>query len=150
MVKSILSYKYIILLSRLILGVVFIVASIEKIAQPELFASSILAYKLLPLVMVNIAALVIPWLELVCGITMMVGAKIRAASVIFFILLVVFIVAIISAIVRGLTIDCGCFGAMVDSPVSWLRVVEDIGLVLLCLHLYFFSSQTVLEKHKGE
>ena len=63
--KTLLTHRYVVFLVRLFLGVVFIVAAIEKIAVPETFAISIEAYKLLPLQAINIFALLIPWVELI-------------------------------------------------------------------------------------
>lgn len=140
--KTLLSHAYVLLLSRIVLGVVFVVASIEKIAEPELFASSVQAYQMMPLVTINMLALLIPWLELVCGIFLVAGLKLRASSAIVFVLLCVFVVAIASAILRGLSIDCGCFGSMVASPVGWERVLEDVGLMALSIHIYFFSTHS--------
>jgi putative oxidoreductase len=139
-VKTLLSNTYLLFVSRIILGVVFIIASIEKIAEPELFASSVQAYRMLPVFLINIFALLIPWLELVSGILLLAGLKLRASSAILLLLLGVFVVAILSAMFRGLSIDCGCFGSMVASPVGWNRVLEDVGLMLLCVHLLFFSE----------
>jgi uncharacterized membrane protein YphA (DoxX/SURF4 family) len=138
--KAFFSNTYLLLVSRIVLGAVFVVASVEKIAEPELFASSVQAYRMLPLFLINILALLIPWLELVCGILLVTGLKLRASSAILFILLCVFVVAIISAIFRGLSIDCGCFGSMVASPVGWDRVLEDVGWMVLCLHLMIFPK----------
>lgn len=138
--RRILSNKYALLLSRVLLGTVFIVASIDKIASPAVFAVSVEAYRLLPLWPINILALVIPWLELICGLFLLAGVYLRGSSTVIAALLAVFIVGISSAILRRLTIDCGCFGAGVTSPVSWLRVAEDAGLFVLAVHLFVFSS----------
>jgi len=138
--KRILSDKRALLLSRFLIGTVFIVASIDKIASPAVFAASVEAYRMLPLWSVNFLALVIPWLELICGILLLTGVYLRGSSVIMAAFLVIFIAAISSAILRHLTIDCGCFGSGVSSPVSWLRVAEDAGLLLLTFHVLAFSS----------
>ncbi len=137
-VKAIFSNRFVILLSRLILGMVFIVASIDKIALPEAFAASIQAYDLLPIGIINILALVIPWMELLCGIFLVTGMLVRSSSAVVSVLLGVFVIAMVSALLRNLTIDCGCFGKAYATPVSWARVLEDAGLLLLGLHLFFF------------
>jgi len=131
-----------VLLSRFVLGMVFIVASIEKIAMPETFALSIVAYQVVPMSFVNVFALVIPWLELFCGVFLVGGMFVRSSSLLLSLLLLVFIVAIISAMVRHLNIDCGCFGAIRSSPVGIARVLEDLGLLLLGIHLFFFPKSS--------
>ncbi len=138
--KNILSSKYILLLSRLILGMVFIAASVEKIVLPEIFAINVQAYQILPLSFVNLVALIIPWMELLCGVFLVSGTFVRSSSFLLSVLLSLFIIMLVSAIMRGLIIDCGCFGASNDSKVGWLRVIEDIGLLLLGVHIISFTQ----------
>jgi len=137
-----LSNKYLLLIVRLFLGGMFIVASIDKIAAPDAFAANIVAYKLIPYAAVNIMALVIPWLELLCGIFIIGGVYLRGSSALISILLGVFIVAIVTALLRELKIDCGCFGKEHATPVTWMKVVEDIGLLVLSLYIYKFSRSS--------
>jgi len=132
------SNKYVILACRFILGIVFILASIDKIAAPEAFAASIQAYRILPLPVVNIAALVIPWTELICGLFLLGGILVRPSSFLLSSLLMVFIAAIFTALLRGLKIDCGCFGTAHISPVSWMRILEDIGLLSLGVVIFLY------------
>lgn len=146
--KKLLANDLLILMSRLILGTVFVVASLDKIFMPEAFATSVQAYQLVPFSLVNILALIIPWVELICGIVLICGVSVRASSLILMCLLLLFVLAIISAIVRQLKIDCGCFGAAYNSPVGWGRVLEDLGLLLLSVHLFFYpDSRYELETH---
>lgn len=134
---------FISLFVRLVLGFFFIYASVEKIAFPEVFARSIEAYQLMPIVVINIIAIVLPWLELFCGLFLISGLLVRASVFIINCLLLVFITVIITAIFRGLEIDCGCFGSANPAPVSWLRVAEDVGLFILGLILYFFPKSVL-------
>src|ERR1041385_5150781 len=140
--KAFVSSKYLVLVSRIILGIVFILASIEKISAPEAFASAVQAYKLIPFSMVNFFALVIPWLELLCGLFLVAGIFVRASAGLLSLLLVLFMMGIVSAILRQLNIDCGCFGSAHASPVGWVRVLEDAGLFLLGVHLYSFPRSS--------
>ncbi|HTK81964.1 MAG TPA: MauE/DoxX family redox-associated membrane protein [Bacteroidota bacterium] len=141
-----LSNKYILAVVRIFLGSVFIVASIDKISAPDAFAASIVAYKLVPYAAVNILALVIPWLELVCGIFLIGGVYVRGSSFALSVLLTVFIVAIITALLRELKIDCGCFGKEHATPVSWMKVGEDLGLLLLSMYNLIFGPKPGHEK----
>src|ERR1043165_8259056 len=105
-----LSNKYLVFVVRFFLGIVFIVASIDIITAPDAFAASIVGYQLVPYPIINIFALVIPWVELFCGIFLIAGVHVRGSSVLVSALLGVFAVAIVTALLRGLKIDCGCFG----------------------------------------
>ena len=144
--KAIISNPYVVFLSRCALGLVFIIASIEKISAPEAFASSVEAYKLVPYPLINIFALTIPWLELLCGLFLVAGMASRASAALLFGLLLIFIIGIMLAIFRGLNIDCGCFGPAHASPVGWVKVMEDCGLLLLSAHIFGFPrSRFALE-----
>jgi uncharacterized membrane protein YphA (DoxX/SURF4 family) len=140
--KKLLEHRFVILLARLVLGVVFILASVDKIASPEAFSVSVEAYRLLPFPTVNIFALLVPWLELLCGVFLLAGYMIRGSSLIASILLCLFTFAILSAMARALNIDCGCFGGAYRAPVSWTRVGEDLGLLVLALYVYIVSSRS--------
>ena len=64
-VRSLLSHTVLLLFSRTVLGIVFVLAGIDKIAFPDAFAASVEAYKLVPYGAVNMVSLILPWLELV-------------------------------------------------------------------------------------
>jgi putative oxidoreductase len=145
--KSVLSNKYLLFCSRLCLGLVFIIASIEKIAIPEIFATNIEAYQILPVFIINIIALIIPWLELLCGIFLISGFYLRSSSLIVSALLVAFIFLLSWAIFHGLHIDCGCFGVRGGSEVSWMRIIEDVLLLIMGVHIFFYGvDRTVIIK----
>ena len=103
------SHPLFIALLRVALGAVFIVASFDKIQNPEAFATTIANYRLLPYTVVNGIAITLPWLEVVTGTLLALGVWIRANTMIAWGLLLVFSVAIFQALVRGLDISCGCF-----------------------------------------
>src|SRR5258706_3051625 len=139
---NLLSNKYLLLAARCILGLVFVFASIEKIALPEAFAISVEAYRILPLPVINLFALLVPWLELLCGLFLMAGHHLRGRSLVASIFLAGFTLSILSAMARGLTIDCGCFGAAYQTPVTWSRVLEDLGLLILGGYVFLVSSSS--------
>tara|TARA_B100000959_G_C14829743_1_gene561375 strand:+ start:394 stop:834 length:441 start_codon:yes stop_codon:yes gene_type:complete len=129
-----------ILLSRLILGIIFIYASIDKIIDPHLFSDTIDNYHVTPYYLNNLAALIIPWIELVIGLCLLFGIFLNGASSIAIVLLVFFIFIIFQALVRGINIDCGCFDlndtnlSDVNLKIKMIRrIVEDIlFLALAC------------------
>ncbi len=128
--QTLLSNRYLLLAARLLLGMVFIVAAVPKVSNPASFAISIEAYEMLPLFAVNIAAIVIAWIELICGIFLVAGVQARPSAALAGILLALFSVAIAVAVLRGLNINCGCFGPTGGSPVGWGKVAEDVALLI--------------------
>src|SRR5438128_2417845 len=91
------------------LGAIFVAAAIPKIADPRSFAHMIYNYKLLPASLGNLAALWMPWVELLAGLALILGVWRRGATLLVGLLLVVFIGAIAINLARGHAIDCGCF-----------------------------------------
>lgn len=107
--KSIINSQYTILVFRLILGSIFIYASLDKIAHPEQFARIVYNYKILPHSLINIFAIVMPWVELICAVFLIGGIFVESSSAVLSLLLVSFIVALSVNFLRGLDINCGCF-----------------------------------------
>lgn len=135
--------QYITLLFRLFLGGYFVVAAVEKIADPYVFAVSISHYNMMPDSLVNAYALVIPWLELICGICLVVGYKIRTNAVLTGVMIIMFTVAVAWAVIQGLQIDCGCFGAKGGEEVSWMKVAKNTGFLLMCVWMFLFPASVL-------
>ncbi len=129
--------KFVFYISRFIIGLVFIIAAIPKIADPLTFAKSIEAYQIIPLFLVNITALILPWIELLIGIFMLIGFLLRGSSLLSIFLFIAFSIMIAVTLIRGLSIDCGCFGNL-DSPLTIYRLIED--LILLGFAVYVYLS----------
>lgn len=140
LLQSPLGNKYFIFGIRIVLGFLFILAAIEKIAQPEEFAKAITNYRLVPNAAVNLFAIVLPWVELLAGLSILVGLLTRGSSLILTFLLGVFIVAIGISLARGLDISCGCFGTADARKVGWIALGEDLLMLIGSLLLYYFPS----------
>ena len=140
MINNILNNKYLLLTIRLFFGFVFIYASVTKISDPEGFAQAIYNYKLLPLFLVNILAIILPWIELTTGILLLFGVSVKENSAILNGLLIIFIIAIIISLFRGLDINCGCFGTVDGAKVGLQKILENIGLLILGFVLIKFDS----------
>ena len=146
---KILSNKYFLLLLRLLLGFIFIFAAIEKIAAPENFSVSFANYKLLPTILINIPAIIIPWIEFTTGLMLLLGIFVKENSAIITTLLIVFTIAIIISLFRGLNIDCGCFGTIYGSRIGLLKVGENILLILSGFILIKWDSTFFVLRKEG-
>lgn len=113
-------FKAAALVARLVLGTVMLVAGVDKLAAPEVFGANIYNYQILPVELVNIAALLFIWAEIAVGILLIVGAAIRGSAFVSGLMLVLFVIAIGSAMARGLKIDCGCFAG--KTPVQSAQI----------------------------
>lgn len=122
---------------RLLLGITFVIAAINKIGDPGRFATIIYGYYLFPGWIINLAAIVLPFVELFSGMALVVGVFPRSAVIIINTLLFVFILAIATNLLRGHQFDCGCFSLAETtsfSAASWL-LVRDMGLFVCGIYL---------------
>lgn len=127
--------------ARVFLGFVFVVASIEKAADPNAFAVSIGYYKLVGPTVALIIATILPWIELLCGLFLIFGMMPRGSSLLTFLMLFVFTAGVVSGILRGLDISCGCFTRDPGvGKIGWMKVLENCGLILLSLFSFFSNS----------
>ena len=112
---------------RWLLGALLVWASLAKIANPGEFHSSLLAYKFsFPDGMLRFAAMVVPWLELLCGVLMIAGTARRAAVLWAAVLFAVFVLATGQAWARGLEISCGCFKLDFLGEGKLLKFIESL------------------------
>ena len=140
--RRVIDHDLITLVTRLLVGVIFIYASYYKIVEPAAFARSIWYYHMVPGTLINLMALFMPWLELVCGVCLILGVCYRGAIVIVNLMALVFLVALSTAIARGINIDCGCFkAAQASSESAWEALWFDLGLIVLTLQLLFSRSR---------
>jgi len=117
------------LVLRLFLGGLFVFAAWHKVMEPVGFAMSVRGYKIIPFAYSNLFALAISWSELVAGVLLILGIFTRKAAGAVAILLVMFITAIALVVVRGMTVDCGCFSSEGGASASWLLIVRNIALL---------------------
>jgi len=144
--KKIFENKYLVTVIRIVLGAIFMYASLDKIAHPQAFADVVNNYRILPVQLVNPMAIFLPWLEFLTGLLLIVGKWIKGALSIYSTFLVIFIIALSQALIRGLDISCGCFSVSPSStPDIWLRIIEDIILLFFSVNLYRYVPEGSLE-----
>jgi len=119
---------------RLIIGGFFIYASVDKIINPDAFAKIIHNYRILPPEFINVLAIILPWIELIAGASLILGYKYQGANMLIFVMLVVFIAALTASLIRDLNISCGCFSASsaAKSNLLW-RIIEDVLMLVGCI-----------------
>ena len=134
--------RFHLLISRLVLGGIFTYASFDKILHPFEFAEVVYNYQLLPDVLVNLVSLFLPWLELLVGLSLILGVWLPGAVLICNLLLMVFFSTLVFNIARGLDIDCGCFTVSVgtSSGGHMLWYLFRDGFFLFVGLFLFFSS----------
>jgi cation diffusion facilitator family transporter len=124
---------------RLVLAVVFIYAAHDKILHPAAFAEVVYNYQILPDVLVNITALVLPWLEMILGLLLLVGIWMPGAVVWVNFLMVTFLSAMAFNLARGLDIHCGCFSTSSSGAgISGWEILRDGLFLVLSGYLLWF------------
>ena len=139
-----LTHPWLTIRVQLALGAIFIIAALPKIADPPSFAHMIYNYRILPAGLINISSLVMPWVELLCGIALVLGVWRRPALAIVTILLVLFLAAISFNLLRGNAIDCGCFNVSLANRTieqrlgdMQLDILRDFGMLLMVVQLWW-------------
>ena len=122
-------YRVIELAARIVVGLVFLLYGLDKIAHPDDFAQAIANYRLLPEVLVNLVAVILPWVELICGLLLLAGQWVRSAALVSAFLLGVFVIAVSITLARGLDINCGCLNAEAGRKVGLRLLSEDLLLI---------------------
>ena len=144
-------------LIQFLLGAVFVYDGVTKMPDPLRFADSIVSFKLLPMILINPLALALPPLEVFTGIilvaviarsrhrdqviaaTTRIG-RVGALSVI--ILCSIFCLALLSALLRGIQMDCGCFGGGKPSALkTWLAFGRDNVFLAIAAAIYYRNRE---------
>ena len=129
--------------ARFYLGFVFIYACLHKIADPGVFALDVATYQFLPLALINLNALILPWVELVAGVMIVVGFRTRAAALLIAGMMVMFMIALSWALHQGLDMSCGCFASSTgdEHAISGITMFRDAGWLALALYVLIFDRK---------
>lgn len=132
------------LMARLVLGGAFVFYGWHKIAHPEEFLKALRGYDVFPVSppeVMNCVAVILPWVEVICGALLLLGAWLRSASALVFALTAVFTVAVTwraltESEASGVTLcavefDCGCGQGPVWFCVKLAENAVLIGLALI-------------------
>jgi hypothetical protein len=116
----------------------------EKLVGPyQNFLYVVQSYAFLPIVLEEIVARLLPWIEFFLGVFLISGLwlkwTLRSTLVLFF----MFILIVGQALLRKLPIDeCGCFGGLISLPLSVVLMFDSVQLLLTGLLIK-------QEKHTG-
>lgn len=147
--KRILEWRghaWISLLIRLYLGGVFLAACLHKIAHPEVFAVDVATYQFLPLWSVNAFALVVPWVEAFAGVMLILGIRVRGASLLVLGMMISFMVALAWALYLDLDMSCGCFASQAaaeNDPISWHTLLRDSVWLVQSIYVLVFDRNAI-------
>jgi len=139
-IEKILNNTFLVVFARIVIALMFIIVGVGKIAHPEEFAREINNYQILPIIFINPLAIFLPWLELITGLMILFGMQIRANAIIVLGMLIIFTTGVAIAVVKGLSINCGCYSQIAAQKVGIPKILENLGLIILTLILIFTNN----------
>lgn len=142
--------RYAIMLIRWLLGAIFLYAGITKALDVAAFAMAIGRYAMLPELGNMVLASILPYLEIYTALLLISGRWLRPAALLSVLMYSMFSAALLTAALRGLAIDCGCFGSAAGAwssvGVALLRSLALLGLSVYLLFALAVPVDTVEHK----
>jgi uncharacterized membrane protein YphA (DoxX/SURF4 family) len=118
---------------RIVLAGIFLYSGYVKIKAPLQFAANLAAYQLFPAKLIYSIADYFPWVEIILGLALLIGWKLRYFAAGCAALIAFFIVIMAITYSRGIEADCGCFGS--GDRISPLTMARDLLLILPAVFL---------------
>ena len=141
--------KNIIHIIRFFMGAIFIYASYSKIIDPVTFSKSIHNYGVTPIYLENLIALILPWIELFIGTSLITKIKYHSSLDISIYLMIGFTILIAQAYIRGISIDCGCgLAGKPEEGSERFQMIMDILRDIVFLGLLFTLKYDLNKKGK--
>jgi uncharacterized membrane protein YphA (DoxX/SURF4 family) len=126
---------------RLAAAAVWIIAGALKVPQIPAFQVLVQRYGILPDALAAPFAYVLPFLELAVGLYLAAGLFVRGTALVGTLLSAMFLTAQVSAWLRGISLDCGCFGTAIQSAVGPLTMLRDFGLGVPTFLMLIFPAR---------
>ncbi len=138
-IRELVGNRWLVFASRLVLGDIFIAASISKLQYQAKFIDTVISYGILPDSLAQFYGFIIPWVELFIGCALVLGIFSRFASAISIPLVISFVVANVYGSIFSIADTCGCFGPLValSRPVS---LVVDLLMLLMAGQLLLYRA----------
>jgi len=144
-IKRVITSEYLSFALRVYLGYFFIYASLSKIPHPAQFAEAIANYRLVPYMVLNLVAVILPWIEFVTGLFLIIGFKSKASAVVIGLLLIMFDVMILINMYQGAPITCGCYDT-VGEPIGWKKMLENMLMLVFSVQIYYCDKPVLLSR----
>jgi len=128
---------------RLASGAVWLVAGVTKLPDLSGFPALVERYQLLPHILAQPFGYLLPFLEIGLGLYLAAGLFVRGSALVGTVLFAVFLTAQVQAWLRGLPLDCGCFGTISRSTVGPATIARDILLGIPTFLMLAFPARTL-------
>ena len=155
--------RIIIWLGRLLFGGIFLYAGYSKIFLPNKmywpflmlkfsvlsnlsnFGFQVASYKMLSPAGVDFVSRVLPFAEILLGLLLLIGWRLRIWAAITSLFLLMFVTVVTRAYILHMDINCGCFAT--PEPVSLKKILEDCAMAALAILMTYFAYQESRKPH---
>ena len=139
--RAILNNRYLTLLFRLVLAGVFLLSSFGKLVNIEEYSvNAIYNFQIMPVWLARPFGYVMPFIELLCALGLLGGVLTRLSGLGAALMSLAFFIAKAIVLLQGRSIECGCFGAIVETLAS-VTIYMDVPMMLMGLFVMFSSSR---------
>jgi len=128
-----------VLVLRFGLGLLFVSHGVAKLAMRDQFREAVANYQLVPVRLIGVVASAVLFIELACGVMLVVGFAAPVAAVALAALLILFAVGIGINLLRGRSFDCGCSAR--GHTISWALVGRDLTLAAGATVIFVWAPQ---------
>ncbi len=143
--RRIVMSKYTAFVLRIYVGCFFLYASTSKIPYPAQFAEATANYRLVPYWFLNPGAVILPWIELVCGLFLIIGFLSRASAILIGSMVILFNIMVLVNMYWGAPITCGCFDT-VGEPIGWKKIIENAVILIFTIQIYYFDRLFIFRR----
>ncbi len=137
---------------RILLGIIFLYAGIDKILHPFGFAISIYNYRIVPDGLISPLAVILPWVECLLGIFLVLGIFVEGSALLSTMLLGIFSAIMIFNLIRGVDVDCGCFSQSSETlkgNMAWY-IIRDLMLFTISIYLMRWSFKKEISDERSK
>lgn len=128
--------------SRVALAALFIYAGLAKLSEPRTFAASVAMLQIVPFQWTEWIAGIFPMAELLTGLWLIAGWRMRAATLAVMLLAGTFVFTTGQAMIRNLSFNCHCFGVTIEQPPAWQVLTRALLLLALAAFLRRFAIRS--------
>lgn len=133
----------ILLVLRVALALLFLYSGIAKLFDPQELLFAVKGFEILPAepdLLIVVSTYTVPIAEVLCAVLLLIGLWSRASALLLGVMLIVFKIAIVSVLLRGISVDCGCFGKWMPAEVSWMMLLRNLVILLPAVFIVIFGG----------
>jgi uncharacterized membrane protein YphA (DoxX/SURF4 family) len=141
--------RMVIFFLRVAVGGIFFWAGVTKLVHPESFAVIVENYQVLPPLWVALVAVWLPWVELLCGLFLLIGIFVRGSALTTSVLMIIFMIMQMANLIRGLDVSCGCFSVSPEVKTSaTLNFFRDLPILIGTVWLFFMALTPIADERR--